>query len=84
MKGCDKCLKIRLIGGSIGQKDKITKVVNNLNEEADVEIIPARDKFKYNIKYTPAMIIDNVVVSDINKLSDDELKSVCYQFIEEN
>ena len=81
MKGSDKCLKIRLIGND-GEKRKIKEIVNNLNCNVDIEEIPIQDKLKYNIKYTPAMIIDNVVVGDLSKLSDDELKEIVNDFLE--
>ena len=39
-------------------------------------------KDKFNIKYPPAIIIDNVLVDDISELSTTELKNVILQFFE--
>lgn len=75
-------MKIRIIGSSGKDKNKLNEVVKNLECKADIIELPAIDKTKYNIKYTPAIIIENVVVSEGQELSMNELYDVVYQFIE--
>lgn len=74
-------VKVRLIGND-GEKIKLMNVVNNLNYNFDIELVPDKYKFKYNIKYTPALIIDNVVIADVDKLTASELHEVLSQFVE--
>lgn len=75
-------MKIRLIGSNGKEKQKIDEVVKTLECQASIEEISATDRTKYDIKYTPAIIIENVVISEGQELSMNELKDVVYQFIE--
>jgi len=68
-------LKVRLIGNN-GDKEKLTNILNNLNISSDIDIISDEFKDKYNVKYGPAIIVDNIVIDDVNNLSNDELSSI--------
>lgn len=73
-------MKITIIGKNKLIKNKIKNIINDFKIK-DVEIID--NKFdKYKIKYTSAIIIDNVLIDDANKLTYNEIKNVIYQFIE--
>ena len=61
-------------------KKEINNIINDL-KLTDVEVINNENN-KYNIKYTSAIIIDNVLIDDANELSYTEMKNVIYQFIE--
>ena len=73
---------IRLIGSKGKEKKIINDVVKNLNCTVDIQEISLSDKDKYNIKHIPAIIIENVVISDIQELSKNELSDIMYQFLE--
>ena len=60
---------VRLIGSKGKEKKIINDVVKNLNCTVDIEEISVSDKDKYNIKHIPAIIIENVVISDVQELS---------------
>ncbi len=75
-------MKIRLVGSKHHEKDMMKRVLKNLNCSAEIEEIPLKNKNKYHIKHTPAIIIDNVVVSENSKLSMRELKNIVIQFME--
>ena len=73
-------MKITILGKNKLIKKEINNIINDLKLK-DVEIID--NKFdKYKIKYTSAIIIDNVLIDDANKLTYNEIKNVIYQFIE--
>ena len=73
-------MKITIIGKNRLIKNEIKNIINDFKLK-DVEIID--NKFdKYKIKYTSAIIIDNVLIDDANKLTYNEIKNVIYQFIE--
>lgn len=73
---------VRLIGSKGKEKKIINDVVKNLNCTVDIEEISVSDKDKYNIKHIPAIIIENVVISDVQELSKNELSDIMYQFLE--
>lgn len=73
---------IRLIGSNGKEKKIINDVVKNLNCTVDIQEISLSDKDKYNIKHIPAIIIENVVISDVQELSKNELSDIMYQFLE--
>lgn len=73
-------MKITIIGKDKKVKNEINNIVNDL-KLTNVIIINNKD-IKYNIKYTSAIIIDNVLINDANNLSYNEMKNVIYQFIE--
>lgn len=73
-------MKITIIGKDKKIKNEINNIVNDL-KLTNVIIINNKD-IKYNIKYTSAIIIDNVLINDANNLSYNEMKNVIYQFIE--
>lgn len=75
-------MKIRLVGGKGKDKKVIDEVVKDLNCSIDIEEISEENKKDYNIKHTPAIIIENVVISEDSELSYHELKDVLYQFME--
>lgn len=75
-------MNIKLIGSKGNEKEIINKIVNDLNCSCSIEEVKEQDKDKYNIKHLPAIIIDNVVVSEDSKLSTNEIKNVIFQFIE--
>lgn len=75
-------MKIRLVGGRGKEKKIINEVIKDLNFSIDIEEISEENKSKYNIKRTPAIIIENVVISEASKLSMNEFKEVIYQFME--
>lgn len=73
-------MKITIIGKDKKINDEINNIVKDL-KLTDVEIFTSNDS-KYNIKYTSAIIIDNVLIKDVNSFSYKEMKNVIYQFIE--
>lgn len=73
---------IRLVGSKGKEKKIINDVVKNLNCTVDIQEISLSDKDKYNIKHIPAIIIENVVISDVQELSKNELSDIMYQFLE--
>ncbi len=73
-------MKITILGKNKLIKKEINNIINDL-KLTDVEIINNENN-KYNIKYTSAIIIDNVLIDDANELSYTEMKNVIYQFIE--
>lgn len=73
-------MKITIIGKNKKINDEINNIVNDLNIK-DVQIL-SNDNIKYNIKYTSAIIIDNVLIKDTSILSKDDIKNIIYQFIE--
>ncbi len=75
-------MKIKLVGSKDEERKMINEVLNNLNCSVDIEEITENNKFKYHIKHTPAIIIDNIVISEDSKLSKNELKNVIEQFLE--
>lgn len=75
-------MKVRLIGSKGKEKKIINDVVKNLDCNVDIEEISASDKDKYNIKHIPAIIIENVVISDVQELSKSELSEILNQFLE--
>ena len=72
-------MKIQIVGSNKKCKTKIDKIIKDLPETTTVEELK---KDKFNIKYPPAMIIDNVLVDDISELSTTELKNIILQFFE--
>lgn len=75
-------MKIRLIGSNKKERKIINKIVNDLNCPCDIEELQEQDKDKYNIRRLPAIIIDNIVVSEDSQLTTSEFKNVIYQFTE--
>lgn len=73
-------MKITIIGKDKKVKQEINNIVHDL-KLTDVIITNNKDD-KYNIKYTSAIIIDNVLIDDAKELSYKEMKNVIYQFIE--
>ena len=73
-------MRITIIGKDKKVKQEINNIVHDL-KLTDVIITNNKDD-KYNIKYTSAIIIDNVLIDDANKLTYNEMKNVIYQFIE--
>lgn len=73
-------MRITIIGKDKKVKQEINNVVHDL-KLTDVIITNNKDD-KYNIKYTSAIIIDNVLIDDAKELSYKEMKNVIYQFIE--
>lgn len=73
-------MRITIIGKDKKVKQEINNIVHDL-KLTDVIITNNKDD-KYNIKYTSAIIIDNVLIDDAKELSYKEMKNVIYQFIE--
>lgn len=73
---------VRLVGSKEEDKKIINDVIENFNYHIDIQEISALDKDKYNIKHTPAIIIENIVIDDLNGLSKNELNDIFYQFLE--
>lgn len=73
-------MKITILGKNKLIKKEINNIINDL-KLTDVEVINNENN-KYNIKYTSAIIIDNVLIDDANELSYTEMKNVIYQFTE--
>lgn len=73
-------MKITILGKNKLIKKEINNIINDL-KLTDIEVINNENN-KYNIKYTSAIIIDNVLIDDANELSYTEMKNVIYQFIE--
>lgn len=75
-------MKVILVGSKHHEKDMMKRVLKNLDCSVEIEEIPLRHKSKYHIKHTPAIIIDNIVVSEDSRLSMSELKNIVIQFME--
>lgn len=75
-------MKIRLIGSKDDDKKKLHEVVKDLNYNFSIIDVDDNYKVKYHIKHTPAIVVENVVITDYSKLSIKELKNVLIQFIE--
>ncbi len=75
-------MKIKLVGSKENERQLINEVLHNLNCSVDIEELSTDNRFKYNIKHTPAIIIDNVVIDEVSKLSKNELRCVIQQFLE--
>ena len=73
-------MRITIIGKDKKVKQEINNIVHDL-KLTDVIITNNKDD-EYNIKYTSAIIIDNVLIDDAKELSYKEMKNVIYQFIE--
>ena len=73
-------MRITIIGKDKKVKQEINNIVHDL-KLTDVIITNNKDD-KYNIKYTSAIIIDNVLIDDAKELSYKEMKNVIFQFIE--
>ena len=73
-------MRITIIGKDKKVKQEINNIVHDL-KLTDVIITNNKDD-KYNIKYTSAIIIDNVLIDDAKELSYKEMKNVIYQFVE--
>ncbi len=73
---------VRLVSSDGEDKKIINDVVKNLDCAIEIQEISLQDKLKYNIKHTPALIIENVIIGDINELSKNELSDIMYQFLE--
>ena len=73
-------MRITIIGKDKKVKQEINNIVHDL-KLTDVIITNNKDD-KYNIKYTSAIIIDNVLIDDAKELSYKEMKNVIYQFIQ--
>jgi|GEM_PF-6693793 hypothetical protein len=73
-------MRITIIGKDKKVKQEINNIVHDL-KLTDVIITNNKDD-KYKIKYTSAIIIDNVLIDDAKELSYKEMKNVIYQFIE--
>jgi len=54
----------------------------SLSNSYSIEEVDDDYKVKYHIKHTPAIIVENVVITDYSKLSIKELKNILIQFIE--
>lgn len=75
-------MKVRLVGSKGKDKKIIDDIIKSFDCSIDIEEISLIDKDKYNIKHTPAIIIENVVIDDLNELSKNELSDIIYQFLE--
>jgi hypothetical protein len=75
-------MKIRLVNGNGKDLFKIKKIVNSLHIKTEIEEVTINDDAAYNIKHTPAIIIDNVVISGMNNMTVNDLEIVFKQFIE--
>ncbi len=72
-------MKIQIVGSNEKINKQINTIINDLTKQR-IEVV--FDQVKFNIKYPPAMIIDNVLVDDLAKLTTNELKNVILQFFE--
>lgn len=72
-------MKIQIVGCNKAFKKEFNNIINDLRFN-QIELVFESSKF--NIKKCPAMIIDNVLVDDLSKLSTSELKNVILQFFE--
>lgn len=75
-------MNIRLVGSKENDKKIINEVVKSLNYNFSIEEVEDDYKDKYHIKHTPAIIVENVMITDYSKLSIKELKNILIQFIE--
>lgn len=76
MKGGDK-IEIKIIGSDNRNGIKLIKNIKKINCDFNIDIKELNDKEtlnKYNIKNTPAIVIDNKVVSQGKVLS---VRDIC-------
>ena len=75
-------MNIKLVGSKEKDKRKINEVIKDLNYNFSIEEVDDNYKVKYHIKHTPAIIVENVIITDYSKLSIKELTNALIQFTE--
>jgi TATA-box binding protein (TBP) (component of TFIID and TFIIIB) len=70
------------VNGNGKELCRLKKIVNSLHIQTEIEEVNVNDDATYNIKHTPAIIIDNIVISGMNKMTVNDLEIVFKQFIE--
>ena len=75
-------MKIRLVEVGGKEIERIKEVINKLNYQAEIEEVNKKDNLDLYIKHTPAIIIDNVLISGIKNLYINDLKQILTQFVE--
>lgn len=84
MEGGIMIVNIKLIGANCSNGIKIlknlAKVEREMNVEFHIEKIDSALKEKYHVNVTPALIIEDQMVSSGNVLSDKEIKHYVKQF----
>ena len=78
MKG-DDVIRIKIIGSNSSNGIKLKKMVKKAikNSEINIDLYELNDsKSRYNIKNTPALIINDEIVSTGKILSDREIKKL--------
>lgn len=72
-------MKIQIVGNNKKLEKTIIDITKNLH---NITLEVVSDMVKFNIKKHSAIIIENVLIDDVNKLSNNELKNVILQFFE--
>ena len=79
LKG-DEIIRIKIIGSNSSNGIKLKKMVKKAikNSEINIDLYELNDNYKsrYNIKNTPALIINDEIVSTGKILSDREIKKL--------
>ena len=79
MKGGDYIVNIKVIGANCSNGMKILKNLSKVERELDMEFniekIDSTYKKKYNINVSPALMIEDKLVSTGNVLTDREIKN---------
>ena len=72
-------MRIKIIGANCSNGMKIMKNLNKVERELDIplniEKISSDEKKKYSIKVTPALMIEDTIVSEGKVLSEREIKN---------
>lgn len=72
-------MKIQIVGNN----KKLEKTIIDITKDLpNITLEVVSDMVKFNIKKHSAIIIENVLIDDVNKLSNNELKNVILQFFE--
>ena len=73
-------MNIKLIGADSSNGIKILKNISKAQREVDIDLnvekIFSSEKDKYGIKVTPALMINNEIVSEGNVISDREITKI--------
>ena len=76
----DNNMKLKIIGQNSSNRLKllknINKVAENLSDDLEIELIENQEKFsKYKVSNTPALIINDKIISQGKVLNEKEIKN---------
>lgn len=79
-------MNLKLIGIDSRNGIKILKNIKKVEKELDynlnIDMIPTKDKNKYNIKVVPTLLLNGIVISEGSVIGDRELRNFIKPLIE--